>query len=249
MYPFMDVPEDEERNAGIAKRVTAGFMADDCAEIARTMPEDLARKWSHLARQQDVVLRDSAVRERIEEAFNFFRARSGDSMQVSARYGETVTQLAIAHARARLGDEVRMEDADAAISIVSDMMSLWGWDVEGASELGPVETSDDDPDDDDREEDDEQEDADETPPDREYDADELAATLDSPSDHGDAAADGGVDVDADDELGGVADAIRDYVASADATPGVEDVLEKYGLDESNSPAVEVVIEEVTGDAQ
>jgi replicative DNA helicase Mcm len=241
MYPFVDKPTDSERNNGIAERVTAAFMDGECEEITREMPEPLAQKWIHLARQQDVVLRDEKVRERVKRAFNFFRAESGESMQVSARYGETVTQLAFAHARARLSDEVRMTDVEAAISIVSDMMALWGWDVEGASELEAVETDTDDDGDD-------GESAEvETPPDRDYDAEDLASTLSQPAENGHAAADGGVDVDPGEELGEVEDAIRDYAATTD-DPVVEDVLEQYSLDESQAAAVEAVIREVSGDA-
>lgn len=53
-----------------------------------------------------------------------------------------------------------------------------------------------------------------------------------------------VDIDPDEELDDLADAIRDYALSMDDVT-VSDALEQYGLDESDRPAVEAVFAEVT----
>jgi len=152
IFALKDQP-DTEQDSNVAEHMTKGAQVgqqrarDGSAsgstdDVEPELSPDVMRAYIALAREKKPVLTDEA-RNKIEAEYVSFRQASDDSDHIptTARMVESLTRLAEASARIRLGDEVRVDDVQRAIEIYHEYMKSFGVDPEsGDFDVDIIET-------------------------------------------------------------------------------------------------------------
>lgn len=137
VLPFVRT-QDAERLSGIASSATNAFSGEMDGMESYQDDIKLVRKWIYLARQADPGV-PYEVAEYVSDAWeNIQKKGKGIGIDIGERRLWSMHRLAKAHARAKLRDEVLMEDAEWAVEMIRQIMKAWGWAPDGDS---PIVTS------------------------------------------------------------------------------------------------------------
>lgn len=151
IFTLRDEP-DEEKDRKMAQHITqarqvSGLAArddiddDGASNIEPAIPYPTLRAHIAYARQNCFpVIKDDAVKEKVEKYFANIRASSdSDSVPITARKLDGILRLAEASARVRLSDEITAKDIQRAIDIVGRSLGDIGFNEDGDLDVDIVE--------------------------------------------------------------------------------------------------------------
>lgn len=136
IFAFVDNP-DEERDEAIAAGQHAVAVAGEDPSASAPIETDLLREYIAYARQHfepSYPSRDSEAYRRAVEWYPGKRQENGgddDRVPITARKNDSIRRFAQASARARLSDEITVEDVERAIEIQRTTLGVTHLDDEG----------------------------------------------------------------------------------------------------------------------
>lgn len=131
IFPVMDEP-DKEKDTELASKILANHREPE--ETDAEIPQEQLRKYVAYAKKGYRPDLTQEAAQKIQEFYVSMRNRGqdneGGSVPITARQLEAMIRIAEASARAQLKDEVREEDAERAIDILTYCLKLVGTDPE-----------------------------------------------------------------------------------------------------------------------